>query len=133
MNTKNFWISSIVGAIVNFLLGWLAYGVLFTDIYPPASGEPCFMFYFLGSLAFAMLLSYIFNKWAGISNWMSGAKAGAFVTFLVALSMNFNMYAGGGIANVPWKNFLLDVIIGVVMGAITGAVIAALSKPKAEA
>lgn len=133
MNTKKFFVSSIVGAIVFFLLGWLVYGILFTDIYPPTGEEPCYLFYLLGSLSFAMLLSYIFNKWAGISSWASGAKAGALITLFISLYMNFFMYADGGIANVPWKNFLLDVILGVVMGAITGAVIAALSKSKAEA
>ena len=29
MNAKNFLVSGIVGGIVNFLLGWLFYGILF--------------------------------------------------------------------------------------------------------
>lgn len=133
MNTKRFLLSSFVGAIVYFLLGWFVYDVVIPDIYPPTSEQPCFLFYFLGSLSYAMLLSYIFNKWAGISSWASGAKAGALITLFIGLYMNFFMYAGGGIENVPWKNMFLDVVLGMLMGAITGAIIAALSKSKAEA
>jgi xanthine/uracil permease len=35
MKTKNFLVSGIVGGIVYFLLGWLFYGFLFKDFFPP--------------------------------------------------------------------------------------------------
>ncbi len=34
MNVKNFIVGGIVGGIVDFLLGWLFYGMLFKDIFP---------------------------------------------------------------------------------------------------
>jgi hypothetical protein len=34
MNVKNFIIGGIVGGIVNFLLGWIIYGMLLKDFFP---------------------------------------------------------------------------------------------------
>ncbi len=129
MNTSKFLLSTFVGGIVYFLLGWLVYGVILTNMYP-ASENVCFLFYFLGSLSFSALLAYVFNKWAGISNWASGAKAGAFLAFLIALYVNFFMYANA--AEINYQNMIIDVVAGALMGAITGAVIAMLSGDKVK-
>lgn len=117
MKTTNFIAGSIVGAIVYFLLGWVAYGMLFTDIYPE---EGNLTFIFLGCLFFAALLTYIFEKWANISTWMTGAKGGAVIGFLTALSMNFFMYSS---REPDYKKMITDVLITLVTAAITGAVI----------
>jgi len=124
MNFTKFLIAALVGSIVYFLLGWLVYGILFTEIYPPSEKERL-LFVFLGCLSFATLLSYVFNKWAGISSWMSGAKAGAILGFLIAVYMNLFMYSG--MAEVNYQNMLLDIALGTVMGAITGAFVAMFS------
>ena len=39
MNAKNFLVSGIVGGIVNYLLGWLLYGIVFKDQFPVKEGE----------------------------------------------------------------------------------------------
>ncbi len=131
MNYKNFLLGTLVGGIVYFLLGWLVYGVLLINIYPASASEnECFLFYFLGSLSFAALLSYVFNKWAGISNWASGAKAGALLALLIALYMNFFMYANA--AEVNYQIMLLDIVAGTFMGSITGAFVAIFAEKTKE-
>jgi hypothetical protein len=120
MNVKNFIVGGIVGGIVNFLLGWVFYGMLFKDIYPE-SPEMKLEFIALGCLTFGFLVSYIFNKWAGISNPMTGLSAGAVIGFINGLSMNFFMYS-----DIPLnvQNMITDVAICTVTGAIIGAAVA---------
>ncbi len=118
MKLSNFIVGSIVGSIVYFLLGWLAYGMLFKDLYPQ---DGKMVFIYLGCLFFAALLAYVFTKWANISTWMTGAKGGAVIGLFYALSMNFFMYSS---QEPNYQNIATDVIITVIMSAITGAVIA---------
>ncbi|MBK6499257.1 MAG: hypothetical protein IPG00_14285 [Saprospiraceae bacterium] len=82
MNAKNLIISSVVGSLVYFMLGYLFYGVLFTNIYPPSDNENLFLVY-LGCLTFCILLAYIFLQWAGIKDPMSGGKAGCHRGYIV--------------------------------------------------
>lgn len=124
MNVTKFLLGTVVGGIVYLLLGWLVYGILFTNIYPPSETENM-LFMVLGSLSYGALLSYIFNKWAGISTWVTGAKAGAVIGFLAALWMNFFMYSG--MPEVNYQNFILDVVLNIGIGAIVGAGVAMVS------
>ena len=120
MNAKNLIISSVVGSLVYFMLGYLFYGVLFTNIYPPSDNENLLLVY-LGCLTFCILLAYIFLQWAGIKDPMSGGKAGAIVGTLYGAGMNFFMYS----SQVPnYTNMITDIVINGIMGAIAGAVIA---------
>lgn len=126
MDVKKFILSSIVGAVVFFALGALFYGFLFTK-YFPSSEDTCYLFYFLGSLSFAVLLSYIFNKWAGIYRWDSGAKAGALIALLTNLYFSFFYYSD---KPIDYTTVLIDFVSMIIIGAITGAVVAMLSAPK---
>lgn len=119
MKISNFIAGTFVGTIVYYLLGGLAYGVLFTDLYPQ-DDKMNHLFIVLGCLFFVMLLTYIFTKWANISTWMTGAKAGAVIGLFYSLSMNFFMYSS---MEVDYQNIATDVLINVVTAAITGAVI----------
>jgi hypothetical protein len=120
MNAKNFIVGGIVGGIVNFLLGWVFYGILFKDIYPE-SPEMKLEFIALGCLTFGFLVSYIFNKWAGISNPMTGLYAGAVIGFINGLSMNFFMYSD---MPLNLQNMIIDVVICTVTGSFIGAAVA---------
>ena len=120
MNAKNLAISSIAGSIVYFLLGYLFYGLLFPNIYPSSDNDNL-VFVYLGCLTFCILLAYIFLQWAGISQLMSGAKAGAVIGLLYGAAMNFFMYS----SQTPnYGNMVLDILINAVTAAITGGVIA---------
>lgn len=124
MNLKNCIAAGIAAGVTNFLLGWVFYGILFKDIYP-ANENTNLTFIFLGCMTFGFFMSYIFIKWAGITNPMTGLTAGTIIGFLNGLSMNFFMYS-----NMPLntQNFLIDVIITTITGAIMGAMIALVNR-----
>ncbi len=119
MKTKNFLISGVVAGLVDFLLGWLFYGIVFPDLYPH-QGEPDVVFIFLGCLAFGFLLAYVFTAVASIVSAKEGLKVGAIFGFLYAVSSNFFMYSS---LEPNYQNMAIDVVIGIVMTAVMGAVI----------
>ena len=120
MSTKSFLISSFTGSIVYFLLGWVLYGMLFTDIYPSGENQDLVLVY-LACLSSALLIGYVFAQGTGVSNAMAGLYAGGFVGLLYGMSMNFFMYSSQT-PNVT--NMITDIALNAVMGAITGAVMA---------
>ncbi len=69
MNFKNFLIAGIVGGIVNFLLGWVFYGMLFKDLYPEDENTNLTLI-FLGCITFGLFMSYIgLNSFYQAENW----------------------------------------------------------------
>lgn len=120
MNAKNFIVGGIVGGIVDFLLGWVFYGMLFTNIYPQNENTKL-EFIFLGCMTFGFFISLIFSKWAGITNAISGLKAGAVIGLFYGLSMNFFMYSS---QPVDYQILGLDTIVNILMGAGVGAAVA---------
>lgn len=127
MKTKNFLISGVVGGIVNFLLGWLFYGILFKDFVPqpPEEGAENMVLIFLGSLTFGLFLAYIYTKWGQISTAVTGAKAGAVIGLFLGLFWNF--FSAAMSAAPDYQYFAIDVVITIVMSAIVGAVVAAIN------
>ncbi len=120
MNTKNFIVGGIVGGIVNFLLGWIFYGMLFKDLYPETP-DTKLEFIALGCLTFGFLVSFIFTRLAGITNSRVGLTVGAVIGFLNGLSMNFFMYSG---MPLNAQNMITDIAICTITGALMGAAIA---------
>jgi hypothetical protein len=121
MNVKNFLVSGIVGGIVQFLLGWLFYAILFKNSFP-TDGNENMVFIFLGCMTFGFFVSYIFTKWAGISNATTGFKAGAVIGLFMALYSNFFMNSMK--SDIDYQTMGLDIVITIVMAALVGAVIA---------
>ena len=122
MKTKNFLIAGIAGGIVDFLLGWLFYGIVFKDTFPqPEESSQTMIFIFLGCLTFGLFVSYIYTQWAQISTATTGAKAGAIIGLFIGLFYNFFNLAMG--PETTLQLAALDVVIGVVMTTIIGAVI----------
>ncbi|HZW62794.1 MAG TPA: DUF1761 domain-containing protein [Flavobacteriaceae bacterium] len=123
MSVKNLSVSGIVGGVVNFLLGWLFYGMLFKDSFPQPEENPNTMiFIFLGCLTYSLFIAYIFAQWAQIKTLATGAKAGAVIGLFMGLCYNFFNFA----MSPDWTTqlFFLDTAISVVMTGITGAAIA---------
>jgi hypothetical protein len=120
MYTRNFIFSSLGGSLIYFLLGYLFYGILFTNIYP-ASDSQNMLFVYLGCLTFCVLLSYVFLQWAHISDYTTGAKAGGIIGLLYGTGMNLFMYSS---QPANYQNMATDIVINGIMGAIAGAVIA---------
>ncbi len=129
MDAKKFAIGTVGGGIAFFLLGWLLYGILFMNYFEANAGTATgvnkeamdWWALILGNLAMAALLTLIFLRWAGITTFMGGLKAGAMVGLLVALGLDLSMF---GTTNLMTLNGLvMDVVVYTAMAAITGGVI----------
>lgn len=122
MKTKTFVVAGLVGGIVDWLLGWLFYGILFVDTFPqPQEGTNAMLFITLGCLAFGFFISYIFNKWAQITTLATGAKAGAVIGLFMGLITIF--FGMANQAEVDYQRFGLELVISIVMAAVVGAVV----------
>ncbi len=130
MNTKRFLFGGIAGGIAFFLLGYLFYGMLFSDFFTrnagSASGVARQMDQFvwwaliLGNLLFGFLLSYVEIK-AKIRTLGAGLVAGAILGILFAASYDFTSYGTSHLMTM--QSVWADIVILGVMAAIAGAVV----------
>ncbi len=123
MNAKFFLVSGIVGGIVDYLLGWLFYGIIFKDQFP-VTGEMNLVMIALGSLTLGLFISYIFVKWAQISTWQTGLQAGAIIGLFLAFYYDFFASAMKATTDINWQMMGLDIILTIIMSALVGATIA---------
>ncbi|HNB80954.1 MAG TPA: DUF1761 domain-containing protein [Chitinophagaceae bacterium] len=129
MNTTKILIGALIGAIVNFLAGWLVYGILLKDAMDKAmtveakavsKPEPNLVGMFVAGFIFCLLFSYIFEQWAKIRSLMGGLVAGGLMGLCISLAFDIqfmsmlNMFTGTG-------GMIMDVCAGTVMSALTGA------------
>ncbi len=133
MSTNKILFGALAGGIVYFLLGWLIYGTLLADFanaYPELKPESVtditrspmvYWAMFVGCLVYGLLLAVIFGRWASISTFITGAKAGAVITLLMALAFDLMMYSM--LKTMTLNGALIDPLISGVMGAITGGVV----------
>lgn len=110
--------STITGTIVYFLLGWLFYGILFTDLYPESDSM---LFIFLGCLFYVLIFSIVYARWASISTFKSGAMGGLLLGALYALSMNFFISSSYGQLDI--ERFITELFIAAVSTALMGGVV----------
>jgi hypothetical protein len=127
MNVKNFLIGGIVGGIADFLMGWLIWGMLLHNTFPPpeGSGPENMLFIFLGCMSFGFLISYVFSQGEGISTCMAGIKMAIGIALFMCLSNNFfrNMYTD----TIDVKMLAIDVVASLVLAAVVGAVVAVVN------
>ncbi len=121
MNYKSFLLSTLTGTIAYFLLGWLFYGILFTNLYPPS--EECnnpLVFIFFGCLFYVSVFSLVYTRWATISTFGTGALAGLIIGFLYSTSMNFYMFSS---RSLDLEHFITDVLVATISSAIMGGIV----------
>ncbi|WP_179008149.1 hypothetical protein [Winogradskyella forsetii] len=122
MKTKTFIIAGICGGIVNWLLGWLGYGIILADYFPqPKEDTRSQIFICLGYLSLGFFLSYFYNRWAQIATISTGARAGAFFGLFLALWAGFFNIAMD--ASMTTELFTLDIAISIGITAVTGAIV----------
>ncbi len=129
MITKKVLIGSVVGGIAYFLLGWIIYGILMKHYCAANFGqegmraEADMVLWAMGlaNIAAAMLMALIFS-WANINSLLSGARVGAIIGFLTAVSIDLSMYAMTTMFK-NWSALFVDVLLVTLMSAIAGAVI----------
>ena len=129
MNTKVL-LAALAGAVVTFLTGWLLYGVALKGFFDAQVVEsaksvireqPDLLHIFLGCVAWSLLLALLYSRWAGISTFKSGAIAGAWIGFLIALGADLFSFAGMNVSTIA--GVLVDPIVNAVQSAIAGGVI----------
>jgi hypothetical protein len=123
--------ATIAGGITFFLLGFIIYGVILDptvmkpnmNTYAGLMNEtPVWVPLVLANMVSALLLAFIFDKWAGIRTFMSGMQGGAIVWFLTSLGFQLMFLAFMNLS----KNYIppiADVLGSTVLGAIGGGVI----------
>lgn len=135
MDTKKTLLATLAGGATDFILGFLLYVPVFGSFFQAeaaktsASGVERDPMLFLGialsSLVTGFLFTYIFSRWAGISTFMGGMKAGALLYSLIALSQYLLMYSTSNTLtlNAAILNVVLAAILGGVMGGVIGVVL----------
>jgi hypothetical protein len=135
--------ATIVGGIAFFIIGFLIYGVVLDPMvmkpnlnnYPGLVNEtPLFVPLIAANLVSAFLLTYIFDRWASISTFMGGLKAGAIILFLMALSFQLMFISFINLSKnciPPVADVVGSTVMGALCGGIIGAVLGAMKKEKA--
>ena len=129
MSLNKVLLATLAGTVVFFLLGWVVWGMLLADFMAKNAGagtmkaesEMVWWAMIVSNAAAAFLLAYIYGKWANISTFMTGLKAGALITFFIALSVDMYLYAGTNLTTL--NGALVDIVSWTVVGAIVGGVI----------
>jgi len=130
MNTKVL-LAALAGAVVSFLTGWAIWGIALKGFFDTntteagkevARGDDMVMWaIFVGCLAWSLLMALIFSRWANITTFKTGAIAGAWIGFLVALGMDMFSYGSMNAWNLT--AVLVDPILNAVQGALVGGVV----------
>ena len=131
MNIKQFSLGALAGAVTLFILGFLLYVVLLPDFMEANMGsatgvmrsdtETIMPLIFLGQLFTACLLTYVYLRWAGISTFVTGLKAGLVIGIFMTLGYNLVSYATTNIANLTMA--LVDAVLYAIVLGIAGGVI----------
>lgn len=129
MNSQKFVVGGLVGGIVNFLLGWVIYGMLLKDfmnsnIAPGTMRSDSDMIWWaliVGNLSFGFLLAYVIGK-GGSASAGKGAGVGFILGLLVCLGYDLISYATSTTIT-SLKMVAADVAATAVMSAIAGAVV----------
>ncbi|MCF6132486.1 hypothetical protein [Flavobacterium wongokense] len=126
MNVKNFIVGGIVGGIVDFLLGWVVYGMLLHDMMPMEPGAKENMLHiFLGCMSFGFLISWVFSQGEGISNVGAGIKMAIGIALFMGLCSHFFMNMTSD--TIDCKYMAIDILGSFVLAAGVGAAVATVN------
>ncbi len=132
MNTKQWVLGAVIGAVVLFAVGYVVFDMLLKDFYAANSGTATNVYretqvlwaVGVGALAYAALILFALRGSAAAVNVASGAKTGAIVGALIWACADFTLY---GISNINTLTLaVVDPLVELVRGGITGAVLAAV-------
>ncbi len=130
MNINKMLLGALAGGVAYFLLGWLVYGILLSSVFAIAEETRTVIAkeqfgmtaMFISCLAYGLLLAYIYERWANISTFVTGAKAGAVIGALATIWVNMSMFAMYNF--VTLQNSVIDLFVHAAVSALVGGVVA---------
>lgn len=132
MSTNKILIAGLIGGVAAFILGALFYGLLLGDFMKSNAGsatgverapeEIVWWAMIIGHLAWGFLFSVIYGRWANISTFVTGAKAGGVIGLLLGLGYDLIWYGTSNVMNLTAT--FVDVFVTVVMSALIGGIVA---------
>ncbi len=132
MNTNKILIAGLIGWVVALLCGFLAYDLLLGDFFSANTGsatgvlraddEMEWIPMLLGHLTWGLFFALVFGRWANISTFVTGAKAGAVLGFLVVCSFDLINYGSTNIMNLT--GVIADIVVMTLISTIVGGVVA---------
>ena len=122
--------ATVAGGIVFTVLGFLIFGLALAETmkswtvqYPGLMKDPPnFIALVLSNLAWAFLLAVIYERWASIRTFQTGAIAGAVLMFIAAAAIDLQ-YKAFMVLLIGYLPIIVDVLAVGFMGAIAGGVI----------
>ena len=126
MNTSKLIFGTLLGFVGYFMGGFVMYTIVFEKLLQSTNpgmvsvqAEPNMIVLVIGNLVASFLLTYIFEKWAGIRTWMSGGISGFMIGALIAFS--FDCMFLGTTSLMTWSGVFVDTLVYGLISAIAGA------------
>lgn len=132
MDTGRLVTGTIAGGVTLFVLGYLIFDMAFASFYAANAGSATGVMregqllwaIALGSLAYALLITYVMANARGPMTTGAGITTGAIVAFLLWFTVDFSLYGISNISNLT--RTIVDPLLEAVRGGVAGAVIAAV-------
>ena len=120
MNYQKILLGTLGGAVVMYLAGWVIWGMALKGV--QGNEDPSSMLHLiLAMVVTALLYTIIFNRWASISTFNTGAKAGAVIAILAGLGQDLMGMAFT--SSMDMTTLLTNVAGNLVWGALAGGAI----------
>jgi uncharacterized membrane protein len=132
MNTKQWMVGTVGGAVVLMVAGYVFFELLLKDFYAANGGTATDLYreaqivwaIAVGALAYAALILYALRGATASLDVATGAKVGGTVGFLIWLCADFTLY---GITNINSLTLsIVDPLVELVRGGIAGAALAVI-------
>ena len=130
INLVRIGLATFAGSVVLFIAGYAIWGFLLGDYfaanelaYPGLSRQPpSLVMLFASNVVFALLLTIVFERWAGVRTPLAGLAAGGMVGVLIHLGFELSIL---GYMNLyrSVAPVLVDVIAEAARTALAGAVV----------
>jgi hypothetical protein len=130
---KKLCLAALAGSVVQFLLGFLVYGLLlasfmdantihYEGLMKDMNSASFIILIFLAGLVMSTLIAFIFQRWAKFDKFSAGFTGGMVLGFFISLSYDLSSYSMMNLVSVG--GFVVDVIVATILTGIVGGTIA---------
>ena len=129
MSQGRFWTASLAGGVTLFIAGFLLWGLALAGFYEAhmasatgvAKDPPEMVHLALSQIVWAVLLTVVMGKWAGVSGFGKGLMIGAVMGFLMSLTVGLSQFSMMNIADLTLV--LTDPFVSAAWSGIGGGVV----------